>query len=49
MEGASSCDIGYMQKIVIHVGELTIQAELNDSETAKQIAAALTIRASANA
>ena len=37
-----------MQKIVIHVGRLTLQAELNDSETAKQIAATLPIQASAN-
>ena len=37
-----------MQKIVIQVGKLTLQAKLNESETAKQIAAALPIRASAN-
>ena len=37
-----------MQKIVIRVGELTLRAELNESETGMQIAAALPIHASAN-
>lgn len=37
-----------MQKIVIRVGELALSAELNDSETAALIAAALPINAVAN-
>jgi hypothetical protein len=37
-----------MQNIVIRVGQLTLRAELNESETAKSIAAALPLSASAN-
>ena len=37
-----------MQSITINVGELTLNAELNDSETAQKIAAALPILAAGN-
>lgn len=37
-----------MQNIVIKIGRLTLRAELNESETAKSIAAALPLLGSAN-